>query len=48
MMHMSLFAEYYNEQRTVWEPVLEKWEVELTVHEDPRDRVVGVFSVGDV
>ena len=48
MMHMSLFAEYYNEQRTVWEPVLEKWEVELTVHEDPRDRVVGVFSVDDV
>ena len=47
-MHMSLFAEYYNEQRTVWEPVLEKWEVKLTVHEDPRDRVVGVFSVGDV
>ena len=46
-MHMSLFAEYYNEQRTVWEPVLEKWEVELAVHEDPRDRVVGVFSVND-
>ena len=46
-MRMSLFAEYYNEQRTVWEPVLEKWEVELAVHEDPRDRVVGVFSVND-
>lgn len=46
-MRMSLFAEYYNEQRTVWEPVLEKWEVELAVHEDPRDRVVGVLSVDD-
>lgn len=39
-MQMSLFAEYYNEQRSVWEPVLEKWEMELAVHEDPRDRVV--------
>lgn len=41
---MSLFAEYYNEALTVWEPVLEKWEVELTLVQEPRDRVVGDSS----
>ena len=41
---MSLFAEYYNEALTVWEPVLEKWEMELTLVQEPRDRVVGDSS----
>ena len=38
-----MIAEYYNVQLTVWEPVLEKWDLKLQVNQEKRDRIVSVF-----
>lgn len=40
-----MVAEYYNVQLTVWEPVLEKWDLKLQVNQEKRDRIVSVFLV---
>lgn len=41
-----MVAEYYNVQLTVWEPVLEKWDLKLQVNQEKRDRIVSVFYDG--
>ena len=38
-----MVAEYYNVQLTVWEPVLEKWDLKLQVNQEKRDRIVCEF-----
>lgn len=38
-----MVAEYYNVQLTVWEPVLEKWDLKLQVNQEKRDRIVCVL-----
>ena len=42
-----MVAEYYNAQLTVWEPVLEKWDVNLTVNQEKRDRIVRIEKRND-
>lgn len=40
-----MVAEYYNVQLTVWEPVLEKWDLKLQVNQEKRDRIVYEFLI---
>lgn len=37
---LSVAADYYNAALTVWEPVLEKWSLQVSAEQEPRDRVV--------
>ena len=37
---LSLLADYYNESLTVWEPVIEKWELHCLMEQESRERVI--------
>lgn len=37
---LSVAADYYNGDYTVWEPVIEKWEIQALIEQESRDRVI--------